>query len=974
MSRSLKVDRQYIQTVKLSLKRSGFISQRALAEDLGMALSTISRFLNGKPVDYAIFLEICDRVNLDWQSIAALAPTEFPGAPQRTDSVLPQALNRASAPDSAPKQTESRPESRQDWGEAIDTDFFHGRSAELATLKQTILTEQCRLIAILGIGGIGKTSLAAKLAQTIAPEFEAVIWRSVRNAPSARNATPGSDSISLSAAGYGTDAGQTPALVTHPSLPDYLRQCRNPLRQWFNPVSIRQAMKATATSFDRLGKLEHQSCLLVTGREKPTDIGILESDRLTTRSLQLRGSLEAAQAIIQAKGLTGSPEAIQQLSQRYNANPLALKIVGASIKTLFEGKIALFLQAEAPIFNDFRRLLDQQFERLSHPEQTIFYWLAINREWKTASELTADIWPTISRADVFEALESLSWRALIETRSGQYTQQPVIMEYVTDRLVQSVYRELEYLGQRAEEPTQLLTTTSFLFCTHALLKATDKDYIRESQRRMILIPIAECIQITLIQPQIVSHFQAILHRLRQVIAGYGVGNFINLCRQLHIDLKGYDFSGLAVWQANLLEINLSNVNFVQADFRNCQFNNPFGSILSLALSPDEKLLAMGDFHSNIHIWLADNHQHLCTLSGHTDAVFSVAFSPDSQYLISGSGDTTLKLWQLKDYQCIKTLNGHHQAVLSVAFSPDGQWLASGGSDRTIKLWDYKSGQCLRSLEGHTGAVRSITFSGMGQVIVSGGFDHTLRLWDVQSGQCLKTLEGHTQGIWMVAFSPDSRLLISGGADKTVRMWDVNTGHCLKVLSGHQSAVWSVTFSPDGKRIASGGGIGVIKLWNTQSGDCERSFIGHTGWIWALVFSKKGQSLYSGSHDRTVRIWDSQNGYCLRTLSGYTNSIRTLEFSVDGRTLVTGSYDGYIRFWDVRQRQCVKVISHDSPVLDVSLSPDGKRLASSGGDHAATLKIWTLSNNALLKNLVGAITKSQVEIAGFPSIRKGRTHK
>ena len=423
MSRSLKVDRQYIQPVKLSLKRCGFASQRALAEDLGMALSTINRFLNGKPVDYATFLAICDRINLDRQSIAALTPTETPSAPQKTDSGLPQALNRGSAPDSDPKQTpspkESRPEPRQDWGDAIDTDFFHGRSIELTTLKQAILTEQCRLIAILGIGGIGKTSLAAKLAQTIAPEFDAVIWRSVRNAPPLKTLLQ--DLIPFL-------SRQQDLEPTLDRLLHWLRTHRcliildnvETLLGSGQPGQYRAGYESYGDLFRQVGQTRHQSCLLVTGREKPTDIGILESDRLTTRSLQLRGSSEAAQAIIQAKGLTGSSEAIKQLCQRYDANPLALKIIGTSIQSLFEGEIDLFLQAEAPIFNDFRRLLDQQFERLSHPEQTILYWLAINREWTTESDLTADIWPTMSRADVFEALESLSWRSLIETRSGQF--------------------------------------------------------------------------------------------------------------------------------------------------------------------------------------------------------------------------------------------------------------------------------------------------------------------------------------------------------------------------------------------------------------------------------------------------------------------------------------------------------------------------------------------------------------------------
>src|SRR5262249_17220736 len=71
----------------------------------------------------------------------------------------------------------------RDWGEAPDGASFLGRADELATLSDWVLADGCRLVAILGTGGIGKTALAARLAQNLATHFDCVYWRSLRNAP-----------------------------------------------------------------------------------------------------------------------------------------------------------------------------------------------------------------------------------------------------------------------------------------------------------------------------------------------------------------------------------------------------------------------------------------------------------------------------------------------------------------------------------------------------------------------------------------------------------------------------------------------------------------------------------------------------------------------------------------------------------------------------------------------------------------------
>ncbi len=72
---------------------------------------------------------------------------------------------------------------RVDWGEALAVPSFYGREREVATLTSWVVQEHCRVVSVLGLGGIGKSALAVSLMHKVAPHFEVVLWRSLRDAP-----------------------------------------------------------------------------------------------------------------------------------------------------------------------------------------------------------------------------------------------------------------------------------------------------------------------------------------------------------------------------------------------------------------------------------------------------------------------------------------------------------------------------------------------------------------------------------------------------------------------------------------------------------------------------------------------------------------------------------------------------------------------------------------------------------------------
>lgn len=833
-------------------------------------------------------------------------------------------------------------QNRLDWGEAADVSLFYGRIEELTTLQQWIRSDHCRLIALLGMGGIGKTSLAVKLAQQIQDEFDGVIWRSLRNAPPLKTLL--GDLVS-----FVSDQQDTEAKLER--LMYWLRTSRclivldnveTVLQAGYCAGQYRSGYEDYSYLFRLIGESVHQSCLIFTSREKPSEMAALEGIELSVRSWQLSGSLEAAQSLIESKGLLGCEAHKQQLCQLYSCNPLALKIVATSIQDLFDGEIVAFLEQDAVVFSGIHRLIEQQYDRCSHLEKSIMHWLAINREWTTISELASDIVPPVSRANLLEALESLCWRSLIETRSGSYTQQPVVMEFVVDFIIKQVCQEF-------------LTQQLSLLNSHALLKAQGKEYVKDTQISQILKPIVDHLLTTLeSQENVEKQFAQILSTLQKELPlepGYAGGNILNLLCQFQTNLTGYDFSRLTLWQADLRNVDLHQVNVAHADLAKSVFTETLSIPVTVKFSPDGQFLVTGDMDGEVRLWRVADGKNLLTCKEHTSWVWSIAFSPDGQTLASGSDDKTVKLWDVSTGKCYLTLRGHSKQVWSVAFSPDGQIIASASEDHTVKLWDIKTGECVQTLEGHTHWVRSVAFSPDGKRLASGSDDHTVKLWDLETGKSCQTLQGHTAQVWSIACSCDGQTLASSSSDRTVKLWHIQTGECIKTLQGHTNWVRAVTFSPDGQTLASGSEDHTVKLWDVHTGQCCQTLKGHANWVRSVAFSPDGQILASGSGDHTVKLWHVRSGRCDKTLQGYTNRVWSVAFSPDGRTLASGNDDHTVKLWELSSGKCSQTLrGHTNAVCCVAFSPDGQILASSSSDQ--TIKLWDISTMQCRQTLQG----------------------
>ena len=850
---------------------------------------------------------------------------------------------------SSPKTTQDQ--KRQDWGEAVDIPFFYGRKEELATLEKWITIDRCRLVAILGMGGIGKTSISVKVSEQNKNQFDYLIWRSLRNAPLAEEVLE--ECIQFFSDHQNMDlpdnVDQRISLLM-----TYLRKNRcllvldnaeSILQSGDRAGQYREGYEGYGRLIQNIAVTMHQSCLVLTSREKPKELDPLEGITSPVRSMQIAGlEQKAALKIMNDKGLYGSEIDLSNLIQKYTGNPLALKLVASTIHEVFGGDIGKFLEQGTVIFGDVGDLLQQQFERLSNLEQEILYWLTINREFVSLEELRDDLVHPPSNRELLEALDSLLRRRSLIERSENaalFTLQAVIMEYVTDRLIEQACCEI-------------INEKIVFFNNYALIKATAADYVRETQIRVILKPIMDRLFTTLSKDGVENKLKSILSTLRDkypVMQGYAGGNVINLVLHSKFDMRILDFSNLTVWQAYLQNIELHDVNFTRSDIAKSVFAETFGCIVSISFSQDGKHLAAVNPNEEIRIWQVVDGKQLFAFRGKADWVISAAFSPDNRFLACGCIDQSIKLRDASTGQCQVIFNGHTKSVSSVSFNFDARLLASGSKDLTVKLWDVKTCQCLNTLFGHTKVVGAVAFSPDGSILASGSDDQTVKLWNVNTGQCLKTLLGHSGWINSIKFSPDGKIIASSSEDKTIKLFHVESGECLNTLKGHDDWVSATAFNPDGTILASGGNDHSIKFWDTKTGTCIKTLHGHGSWISSLVFRPDGRILASGSDDQTVRFWDVNAGFCLRTLRGYHNTVEWIAFSFDGNVLASFSEDQIVRLWDGHSGRILKSSFRDINCTgSIALSPCGKVLAISMQNQ--TIKLWDIHTAEIIKILQG----------------------
>ncbi|KAJ3128012.1 Cilia- and flagella-associated protein 44 [Nowakowskiella sp. JEL0407] len=419
-----------------------------------------------------------------------------------------------------------------------------------------------------------------------------------------------------------------------------------------------------------------------------------------------------------------------------------------------------------------------------------------------------------------------------------------------------------------------------------------------------------------------------------------------------------------------------------------------GSIGAIAVHPSRKYIAIAETYQsspNIYIIEYPSFRLFRILRDGTTRLYSdICFNPSGDKIASVGGDPDfmLTIWNWKSEKVILRSKAFSQDVFKVAFSPDSDGILTTSGMGHIRFWKMAltfTGLKLQGFIGKFGTSELTDISAFVQLpdgkVLSSTETGNLLLWDGGMIKCEIAGKGKKpchQGRIDVIFLVEQEI-ITAGDDGVIRIWDVETIDNADVTTGDQAGQGSSTLQARvfelepvdeiqlGKDVKVKSmvkcvgssheyliqdSIGHIFKLDTTKRTTDKLLSFHSGPVTGIDTSPIGHSMASFGSDGTIRVYDYISKQSLGKVK-YTGMGTALTYfppSVDrlGCTLAAGFSDGVLRIVThspIRTGnptpptfylQYVFKPHNNKPITSISISADGKFLATSSPDNTVFL--------------------------------------
>jgi WD40 repeat protein len=432
------------------------------------------------------------------------------------------------------------------------------------------------------------------------------------------------------------------------------------------------------------------------------------------------------------------------------------------------------------------------------------------------------------------------------------------------------------------------------------------------------------------------------------------------------------------------------------------------------------------------------------MQGHGGPVHSLAIVPGQPQLASGSQDGTLRVWDINNGNQVRSVD-HGAPVITVAVKPDGQFFASAGGN-VAKLWSA-DGKSVAELKGDIAAQREVLKLTDDDVVAKSRValaeasfkaaeknfqerekqtkdareakEKAQKALEEAQGKEKTALEAVAAAKKELEEKPDDEALKKKVADaeaaatketeaakKATEANDAaakaitqsETGQAAAdeqqkqaksrheaevaaqkaaeerlnaakaALPATEKAVRGVAFLAEGTALATTGDDGVVRTWDAKTGKPLDEFRAHTSPALALA-AGADRTLVSIGEDKSALVWDANPAWSYAGVLGPTadnpldlapspfiDRVLTVAFSPDGKILATGggepSRSGEVLLWNFENRTFLKALpdAHSDTVFSLDFSRDGQWLVSGAADKF--VKVHEVESGKLIRSLEG----------------------
>ena len=306
------------------------------------------------------------------------------------------------------------------------------------------------------------------------------------------------------------------------------------------------------------------------------------------------------------------------------------------------------------------------------------------------------------------------------------------------------------------------------------------------------------------------------------------------------------------------------------------------------------------------------------------------------------------------------LNGHTGSVMDIAFVPGSNIMYSTGGDGKIIKWDINNlEKPFETIIENTLSQRSLGITPDGKWMICAKDDGKILLLNLTNNvEIDRELEGHTRMVSSLVIAPNNKFFISVSNDKTIRKWDLNTLES-EIFIQSDSKINSIEISRDSELILAGTQDGRIGIYNaSDTSDVKIMENKVNAAISALKYNREGNWLATGDSKGNVVIRDAESLEEIENLEGHKSRIYDIDFNIDDNQMATSSLDGTVRIWDCTNlnNQPIELTDHESWVLSIAFTPDGKKLVTSSNQKDRII-VWSTKIDYIAEDLKSRITRN-----------------